>query len=256
MKKITVLLLLITLASCKSKQAVVAEQSATGDKGAMAIIEGHYKNRKEFRTLHISAGANYKDSKQSHSVSADIRIKKDEIILISVRFLGITMAKAMITPEKVSYYEKINNTYFEGNYAVLSRWLGTELDYNKVQNIFLGEAIDNLEKGTYQSVIENGLYKLMAKQKNQITKQFYFEGANYLLKEQAIEQAGQEARRLNIRYPAHKEYSKGILPSEIKIEAEQKDRVYISVEYNNVTFDEDLSFPYSIPEGFEQILID
>jgi hypothetical protein len=252
---IAVAIVVISLVSCKAKQAVVAEQSAEGSKSGREIIEGHYKNKKDFKTLYIKAGARYQDDKQSHSMSADIKIKKDEVILISVRFLGITMAKALITPQKVSYYEKIGNKYFEGNYTVLSKWLGTDLDFNKVQNILLGEAMDDLTKGPYQAAVENGQYKLTAKQKS-ITKQFLFEGANYLLKQQLISQAGQEPRSLDIAYPAHKEYPKAILPAQITIDAEQKDKVTIKIEYNTITFDENLTFPYSVPEGFDQIFID
>lgn len=256
MKKIlAVTALLISMASCKTKQAVVAEQNAEESKAAKEIIDGHYKNKKDFKTLYIKSSARYEDSRQSHSVTAEIRIKKDEIILISVRFLGITMAKALITPDKVSYYEKIGNKYFEGNYALLSRWLGTDLDFNKVQNIFIGEAMDDLTKGGYQATIENGQYKLTAKQKA-TAKAFLFEGANYLLKQQSVAQGGVEPRSLDINYPAHKDYPKAILPAQIQIAAEQKDKVNISIAYNTVTFDENLTFPYSVPEGFEQIFLD
>jgi hypothetical protein len=50
------------------------------------------------------------------------------------------MAKASITPTSVSYYEKIKGTYFEGDFSALSQWLGTDLDFNKIQNMLLGEA--------------------------------------------------------------------------------------------------------------------
>ena len=65
-----------------------------------------------------------------------------------------------------------------------------------------------------------------------------------------------QPRSLEIQYPAHKEHAKALLPAEIRIEAEQKDRVNIDIEYNTVTFDEDLTFPYEVPEGFEQVFID
>jgi len=29
----------------------------------------------------------------------------------------------------------------------------------------------------------------------------------------------------------------------------------ITIDYNNVTFNEELSFPYSVPEGYERISI-
>lgn len=256
MKKIIVLAFaVITVASCKTKQAVVAEQAADAKVGVSSVATGHYANKKDFKTAYIRAGAKYRDSKQSHSMSAEIKILKDEKILISVRFLGITMAKALITPDRVSYYEKIGNKYFEGNYALLSQWLGTELDYAKVQNILLGVAMDDLTKDKYQESLENGLHKLVSKKGN-VSKQFLFESANYLLKQQSVGQGGQEPRSLVINYPAHKDWIKAKLPVEIKIEAEQKDKVNIDIDYDNITFDENLSFPYSVPEGFEQIFLD
>lgn len=256
MKKIAVLALtIIMLTSCKTKQAVVAEQAADAKVGVSSVATGHYASKKNFKTAYIRAGAKYKDSKQSHSMSAEIKILMDEKILISVRFLGITMAKALITPDKVSYYEKIGNKYFEGNYALLSQWLGTELDYTKVQNILLGVAMDNLTREKYQESLENGLHKLVSRNGN-VTKQFLFESANYLLKQQSAAQGGQDARSLVINYPAHKDWIKAKLPVEIKIEAEQKDKVTIDIDYDNITFDENLTFPYSVPEGYEQIFLD
>jgi hypothetical protein len=248
---------MITLAACKTKQvAVISEGKATGSKAAQEIIDGHYKNTKDFKTLYIKASAKYEDSHQSQNVTAEIKIKKDEIILVSIRFLGITMAKAIITPTRVSYYEKINGTYFDGNYAVLSRWLGTELDYAKVQNMLTGEALYDLTKGMYQASLEEGKHKLQSVDRSAIMKRFFFEGTNYLLKQQEITQMGVEPRSLDIRYPSHREYPKAVLPASITIEAEQKDRVNINIEYNTVTFDEELTFPYEVPEGFEQITID
>lgn len=257
MKKIAIILFaVVSLTSCKTKQAVIAEGNAGEEKAVKEIIEGHYKNAKDFKTVLIKASVDYKDKKTKQSINAEVRIKKDETILVSVRFLGITMAKAIITPTRVSYYEKINSTYFDGDYAALSRWLGTELDYEKVQNMLLGNAIYDLNKGKYSASLENGQYKLQSMDRSAISKFFLFEGANFLLKNESIKQGGQEPRSLQISYPSHREYPKAVLPSAIKIEAEQKDNVTLNIEYNTVTFDENLTFPYEVPEGYDQIFID
>ena len=257
MKKITALLLLtgVLFASCKPKQAVLSEQSAEEARTTVEIIKGHYANEKDFNTLFIKADAKYSDSHTSQKLSADIRIKRDEKILVSLKFLGITMAKALITPDRVSYYEKLNGTYFDGNYAMLSRWLGADLDYAKVQNLILGKAIYNLKDDVYTAKIENGLYALQSNSGG-IMKSFLFEGSNYLLKKELISQGGLDSRSLDIQYPAHREYPKAVLPAEMKIDAEQKDKVTIQIVYNTVTFDEDFSFPYNVPSGFDQIFLD
>jgi hypothetical protein len=45
------------------------------------------------------------------------------------------------------------------------------------------------------------------------------------------------------------------LPNEINIKAEQKDKVTIDIEYKQTTFNEKLSYPFSIPSGYNAIEI-
>lgn len=256
MKKYLGLVLVLFLASCKTK-AVLAEGKADDVLSAEKIIQNHYTNNKvNFSTLYIKSSAHYEDSKQAQSVTAEIKIKKDEKILVSVRFLGITMAKALITPQSVQYYEKINGTYFEGDYAGLSKWLGADLDFNKVQNLLIGQAIDDLNKGKYSVSILDKLYKLEDSKNTSLTKLYFFESNNFLIKKEEISQA-QQQRSLQIMYPDYKKYEEMILPLSMEINANQNEsKTKINIEYKTVTFNENFSFPYSVPEGYERIYID
>ena len=244
-----------SMVSCKSK-AVISEATATKTMSADKVIDNHYDTKKEFKTAYIKADVAYKDDKQSLNVSADIRIKKNEQILLSIRFFGITMAKALITPKEVKYYEKSGNKYFEGDYTTLSKWLGTDLDFNKVQNMLIGQAFDDLNKGKYDSSIEDGLYKLYDKSNKNTEKSFFFEASQFLIKKQEISQKAKN-RMLKVSYPNHKDYPEVILPTELIIEALQDNKATrINIEYKSATFNEDLSFPYSVPEGYDRIFID
>jgi hypothetical protein len=253
MKSILSAFVLFILIGCKSKQAV-ATAAANENTEVTKIIKCHYQNKHDFSTLNIRANAKYEDEKQSHSLNADIRIKKDEIIWINIKFLGLPMAKAMITPTKVSYYEKLNNTYFDGDFSLLSNWLGTDLDFNKVQNLFLGKAIDDLTKDQWISVVVEKMFKLSLPSNSDVSKEFYFEGANYLLKKETINQESKK-RSLEIRYPSFKDENGMFLPNTINILAEQKDKVTIDIEYKQTTFNEKLSYPFSIPSGYTAIEI-
>lgn len=241
--------------SCKSK-AVISEATATKSMSAEKVIDNHYDTKKDFKTAYIKADVSYKDDKQSLNVSADIRIKKNEQILLSIRFFGITMAKALITPKEVKYYEKSGNKYFEGDYTTLSKWLGTDLDFNKVQNMLIGQAFDDLNKGKYDSSIEEGLYKLYDKSNKNAEKSFFFEASQFLIKRQEISQKAKN-RMLKVSYPNHKDYPEAILPAQLIIEALQDNKATkINIEYKSATFNEDLSFPYSVPDGYDRIFID
>ena len=165
------------------------------------------------------------------------------------------MAKALITPEKVQYYEKLNSSYFDGNYSALSKLLGAELDFQKVQNLLLGEAFDNLKNGKYNLTLVENNYKLETSSNSNISKTFYLSGDNYLLKQEAISQPALE-RMLQVIYPARKSAVEYNLPTGIAIEANQKsEKTTININYNTVSFNEELSFPYSVPNSYERIFI-
>ncbi|MFN5774427.1 DUF4292 domain-containing protein, partial [Flavobacterium sp.] len=112
--------LLLGLTSCKSKAVAIAESAAvTNEIPAIQIIDKYNVNALDFTTLNIKASAKFEDANQSQNVMAEIRMKKNEKIMVIIRVLGITMAKALITPESVRYYDKIGNKYFEGDYSSL-----------------------------------------------------------------------------------------------------------------------------------------
>lgn len=254
------ILSVVFLTSCKSKAVLVDSNSkptVTIDENAISsqkIIENHYNNKSDFSTLYIRSSAKYRDEKQSQNVSAEIKIKKGEKILVSIRFLGITMAKALITPNEVKYYEKLNGTYFEGDYASLSEWLGTDLDFNKIQNMLVGKPIDDLTQQNYVYELTDKFYKLSTV-KDKTEKAFSFESKNYLLKKQEISQPEKD-RTFTVNYPNFQDFASAILPANLQINAMQKKgKTEISIDYNSVTFNEDLSFPYSVPDGYDRIFI-
>jgi hypothetical protein len=256
MKNYIAVLFAMLFVGCKSTQAVVKEGNADETMAATKIIDGHYADKKDFKTLYIKASAKYEDAKDSQNVTAEIRIEKDKRILVSIRYLGITVAKAMITPTEVSYYEKINASYFKGDYAALSQWLGTELDFEKVQNLLIGQSLDNLSKGKYKASIEEKLYKLEETSDKDTQKIYYFEAENFLVKKEEVRQTSKN-RSLEVNYPNHTKYDATFLPAQILLEATQsKGKTKIDINYNSATFNEELSFPYSIPEGYERQFID
>lgn len=255
MKKFIAFLSLVILCSCKSK-ALIAEAKASEGISVEKIIQSHYANKDDFTTLYIKASTHYESKDEALNVNAEIKIQKDEKILVSIRFLGITMAKALITPTEVKYYEKSGDKYFEGDYATLSKWLGTELDFQKVQNMLVGRALDDLQQGKYKATIDGKFFKVENMANNDIEKTFYFEAANFLIKKQEIKQPS-KSRMLQVSYPNFKAYDQMNLPTELLINAfDNQKKTSINIEYNTVTFNETFSFPYSVPEGYERILID
>ena len=86
-------------------------------------------------------------------------------------------------------------------------------------------------------------------------KSFSFEAEHFLLKKQEIIQPDKE-RSFEVNYPNFQDFVSGIFPTSLTINALQKKvKTTIIIDYNSKTFNEDLSFPYNVPDGYDRIFI-
>lgn len=258
MKKIVSFLFILMLFSCKPKQTVIAESKPIENPNANTIaniIKNHNSINRDFKTAFIKANIDYDDPKKSVKLSADIRIKKDEMILVSIKFFGIVMAKVLITPIQVKYYEKTGNKFFEGDYKTLSDLLGTELDFKKAQNILLGHTLDDLSIDKYTLSSEENAPKLDETTNENFSKSYLFDAITFLLKRQEVTQKNPQ-RKFIVNYANYKLYPECVLPGELLIFANQDNKTTtINIDYKKANFNEELTFPYNVPNGYEQIKI-
>lgn len=251
-KKLSLLILIVFSLSCKSTKTITAGE-VDASLATKKIIQNHYQNQLDFETLSGRLKIDYIDGKNSQSVSVSLRVKKDETIWISAPF-GVVKAK--ITPDKVSFYNKLQNEYFDGDFSYLSNLLGTELDFDKVQNLLLGNAVLDLRRERYSSSIIDGNYGLAPKKINNLFSiLFAIEPRNFKIASQELSQPVQK-RFLKMDY-GYQNLDAKILPSTIGIKASNKGEITtINLEYRGMEFGKQLNFPYKIPKGFKEIVLD
>ena len=247
---ISILLVLIVI-SCKSKK-IAATVNTNENLSAKTIIKGHYKNQQEFKTLRGRMKINYSDGLVSQVFNVSIRLEKDKTMWISAPF-GIV--KAYITPDRVSFYNKLNNTFFDGNFSYLSELLGIELDFEKVQNVLLGYAILDLRDKKYQLLISDN-YQLIPKKADKLFKiLFQLEPSNFRVSLLQLLQP-KEKRLLEIEYKDYQKTNKRSLPNKIRVVSlEGNSSKQIDIIYKDIEFDRNLNFPYKIPKGFKEIML-
>ncbi len=236
--------------SCKSSKTISTGE-ADYNLSTRQLIKENAKQAAHFKTLQAKLKITYyqNEKEQTHSVS--FRAKKDEILWISATF---SIIRAKVTPEKVSFYNKLDNTYFEGDYKYLSELLGTTLDFQKVQNLLLGETLYNLKDDTYKSRVDDYIYVLEPKKQRDLFEVFFLlDPSHFKVKSQQISQP-KEFRHLQIDYLTYQEVHGQTLPQHIKINAvEANEETIIKLEFKNVALNEALRFPFKIPSGFKEI---
>ncbi|WP_299675243.1 DUF4292 domain-containing protein [uncultured Dokdonia sp.] len=256
MKRLALLLIISVLASCggvkKTTNKVTTEDIATA-----RLIENHYTNTFDFNTLVARTRVRYQDNKSRQTVTVSIRIEKDKKIWMSASILGITGAKALITPEKISFYEKINRRYFEGDFSFLSQYFGVQMDFEQLQRLLIGQTVYNLREGDYQVDQVEGLYKITPKKQLDILNLFFFmEPQDFLIKKQQVTQP-QDNLSLDVNYTSHQLVKGKAFPKSIAIEVlENTDKTNIDIEYRSVEADVPVRFPFSIPSGYKKITLD
>ncbi|RNL88696.1 DUF4292 domain-containing protein [Sinomicrobium pectinilyticum] len=245
--------LVLLLQSCKTTKAI-AEGEAARDLSARQVIKRHYKNAPDFKTVSGRMKVDYDNGEISQGLNLSFRLEKDKAIWLSAT---MNMAKVYMTPDRVSFYNKLDNSYFDGDFSYLSDFLGTELDFEKVQNLLLGQAIFDLNEGNYNALIVNNNYQLKpVNEMNLLKVLFQVEPANFRMGRQLLSDPA-EGRVLNIKYRTYQLVEKEVFPEEIGITVEEGSRkTHIDIKYRNVEFNRELTFPYSIPKGYKEIILD
>ena len=251
LKYIILLLLVLLVFNCKSSKTIIGGGEANFKLSTKQLLKENSKQTPIFKTLQSKLKITYSQEGNEQSYTVNFRARKDELLWISATF---SVVKALITPEKVSFYNKLNNTYFEGDYKYLSNLLGTELDFQKVQNLLLGDPIFNLNASAYDVSVNEEAYILQPKKQRELFEIFFLlDPVHFKLKSQQISQP-KEFRHLQIDYLAFQRVDKQTFPENIKVIAlEANKETNIDLEFKNVTLNEDLSFPYKIPSGFKEI---
>ena len=249
-KQFFLILVVILVSSCKSTK-VVSGGSVDDKLSAKSVIKSHYQNENKFKSLNGKVKISYSDGESSQNVSVSLRMEKDKAIWMSAP-LGIV--KAYITPERVSFYNKLENEYFDGDFSYLSDLLGTDVDFSILQNLLMGQAIVDLRDQKYTIDIDEGAYRLTPKLAGELYKTlFRIEPENFKMDLQQLSQPI-EKRLLQISYVNYQKVDNEILPNEIKIKAIAKDKENnIDLEFRNIELNGTVNFPYSIPKGFTEI---
>lgn len=251
MKKVYISFFVLTflVTSCKSKKATNANKNT--NMLLKEVVKNYNKNAFDKKTVSASIKAKYKGKENLPSVNVSLRIKKDQVIWMSIsKFISI--GKLKITPNRVQFYNKISKEYFDGDFSLLSDFLGTEVTFEQVQNILVGQAVYPLNTKDYTVIPQDDVFLFEPKNQNELFQIiFMLYASNFKIAKQEVEQ---QNKHLEINYPSYQKIDNRFFPKEIFIKSEDGNATNsVSVLYKSVTFNKKLSFPFKIPSGYKQI---
>ncbi len=246
------ILLMIFIAACKSP-AVLTSKNPIKDLPIKELTKAISKNRVDFKKFRSRVKTTYNDGKRSQQVIANIRMEKDKAIWISANML-VPIAKILITPEKVTFYEKFQKTFFDGDVTFINNQFNTNFDFEDIQNLLIGLPLEDLNRGKWEIISHPKYYILSPRSsKMEFRPTFFFDPSDLSLREQRFLVPG-TIQSLTIKYINYQRLEGEFLPREIEISLfDGLDLKRITLEYTRVDFPDQLSLPFKIPEGYKQI---
>ena len=244
------LFLLVGFIGCKSTKTLTSD-NAEFNLSKKQVIKEYQKLTPNFKTLQAKVKFQYKRNTDEQSHTVTLRMEKDKAIWMNA---SLNLVRVLITPDRVSFYNKLDNTYFDGDFSYISDLLGTEIDFQKVQNILLGETVFELNKDDYELSTHEKSYLLQPKEQQELYEIFFLiNPSHFRLDSQQVTQ-NTEMHMMQVDYLSYQEVEKQIFPESIYVQSvEKSSEMVIWLEYKSITLNEDLRFPYKIPSGFKKL---
>jgi len=237
------LILSLSLSACKSFQKTAYKETKNISTGK--LLKQVRKNRFDAKSFESRVSIDYQNQNQSFSANGKIKILKDSIIWGSLNFVGIPMLKIFITPEKIQYYNKLDQTYYDGSFEILQDKLGVPVNFAGLQNLLLGDMVQDVSENEVELTNTPKYYRL------NINNQ-YLNYINITPFYKTLETGFQDmhGNKATFFYSDYQAVDKENLPKRIQIKTSNND---VKIYYKNINLNKDLRFPFTIPNDYKRV---
>ena len=250
-----ILLFTIIFTSCKTTKNMIDATATAKDISARKVAKKHIAANFDKNTIDAKLKMNFDNEKTKQSLSVSLKMKKDEVIwLKGSKF--ITVFKAEITPTSVRFYSSVLKNSFEGDFSMIKDLLGVEINFEQLQNLFLGQSLTDVRAEDQEVEIVNNRYILSPEKQAELFDIFFnINPAHFKLDEQTIVNADKDLR-LDVKYPSYNLIEDVVFPSAINIKAKNKKKVTtIDFEYKSVVFNDEVNMSFNMPKGYKKLSI-
>ena len=244
-----VLLLLLLMGSCRTSKVTPTQGTNKGTLKEAGILERHQHAFPDFETLTGSLMVTYSKEGKGQSVILSFRMKKGEAIWLSA---PLGLAKALITKDKVQFYNKLDGTYFEGDYRILEKYVGIPLGFKQLENLLMGQLIFEEEQATIG--IEGEYYDGKI-DKDHLLIRFCL-NPDLRMESFSVEQDSPN-RSLVATYSYYQQVDQQFFPRKLILQGSEEggQELMLSLIYTSIQRNVAVKFPYTVPAGFQPLTL-
>lgn len=246
-----IMLMILIGAGCRAKKETAAAGTAASaaNSSKKSKLSAIASARTNYNTVSIRSKADLDIGGSVNDVSMNIRMKKDQIIWVSITAIaGLEVARALITPDSVKVINRLQAEYTAKPFSYIHQFTNNQINFNTVQSILIGNAVQEFVndrsdismqagKTILSGMLENLGYSVQLNERNKVLQTS--------LKD---ENAGQS---LLVNYADFTAVASREVPHSVDIQSEAgRKSVNIDLKYSKVTFDESLEFSFNVPKRY------
>ncbi len=259
-----VLLLVITgFSSCSTSRKAI--KSPLKEEGAEFLFDKLKQHELKYNWFNARFNATYRNKGETISFDGQIRIRKDSLIWLSLSpMLGIEAIRLMISQDSVKMINRLNDTYFIGDYEYVNRFLNTNIDYDVLQAYLTGNDLSFYENGKFKAVVDNREYKLFTTERTKLKKfirhsqenlrvfiqNIWLDPATFKITHADVREIGKENIRLEAWYSNHDETGGQLFPGALKFTVWAENVINVLVDFTRISIDQPQQFPFRIPASY------
>lgn len=195
-----------------------------------------------------------------YSISGHMRMKKDSAIFISIApLLGIEIARVLLTPDSVKIVNRIENTFFVGDYRFIHSFLNTYVDFYMLQALFVGNDFSHFSYENF--TLSNDKNKLLLQSNDRrppgrgmrnisFQQNLWLNNQNFNIEENLLYEP-LTRRSLRARYVSRAKVDEQTVPQELLlIFTEPGMRASLNLRYSRTSLALGRPISFSIPNNY------
>ncbi len=245
------LLFLLLMGGCRTSKVTNTQGTADSRLKAKEILEKHQETFPAFETLAGTLTVSYsKVGKIGQAIPLSFRMKKGEAIWLSA---PLGMAKVLITKDKVQVYNKLNNTYFEGDYSISEKYLGVHLGFEALENLLLGQLLFRDRHTTLTPQDERYKGEL---NRDGLDLSFFLNAAFRMDNLLIVQEKQTERERSLYAAYTYQTVEGQLFPLSLLLQGSQGgEQVQLKLQLSALQRNVSVKFPYTVPAGFQPLTL-
>lgn len=252
LKTYFILLAVITFTGCKVTR-VLPNNTPIKNFKIKELQKAISTSRSNLKLFRSRLKVIYDDGKRAQELVVNLRMKENEAIWLSATML-IPIAKLLIKPNDIAFYEKFQKTSYQGKLEFINDFFGVEFNYKNLERLFLGRAIIDVNKHNWNRIKNPNFYVISPTNKTSLIQPIlFYDPTTFMLKEQRLFLT-KNRRFISIIYDDFQSIEEKLVPSKMIISfSDDLIRRKIIIEYTRPEIPGNLTFPFKIPQGYKKI---